>query len=341
MFIFQSMPDIGEKPYTADMEERMATPIDEVHRLICELESLCRGEETVASLAALGPVAIEPLSDFLLGGKPSKVFQPRLWAVKALARLGARDVLIAYLFREREIPDPEERFGEEAVESTAARFLAGWPAEDLRQLLLELSERRMLVGLIDALAEFKTKEAIPYFERALEDDFYRPAAENAFLKLGALAGEALSRSAVTPYPSSSMENPGSLERRRSATRLLNIIGISASHWQILRVLIHESDAELVVNASKLGIRFASKEDRAMTARRLIEFLSSTSWHLRKDIEENLVTLKPEAAGQIEAEIARRLEQPEDVRGLDMRLRALLRVKRRWEQAIRLATGEID
>jgi len=306
--------------------------IGEAHRLICELESLYRGEEAVASLIALGPVAIEPLSEFLLEGKPSKVFQPRLWTVKALARLGARDVLIAYLFQEREIPDPEERFGEEAVASAAARFLAAWPGEDTYELLLKLSERRLLNGLIDALAEFKTAEAIPYFERALEDDFYRCAAENAFLKLGALAGDALSQSAVTASPSSFLETPGSLERRRSAVRLLNITGISANHWQILRALIQESDAELVVYASKLGIRFGSREDRGMIAHRLIEFLSSTSWRLWRDILENLDALEHEAAGEIEEEIARRREQREDVRALDVRLRTLLAVKRRWEQA---------
>ena len=313
----------------------MATPIAIVHRLICELESLRYGEETVASLAALGPVAIEPLSDFLLQGKPSKVFQPRLWAVKALARLGARDVLIAYLLREREIPDPEERFGEEAVESAAARFLSAWPGEEMRRLLLKLSERRMLHGLIDALAEFKTLEAIPYFERGLEDDFYRPAAENAFLKLGPMACEALSRSAVTPNPGPSGETPSSLERRRSAVRLLHMIGISARHWKILRGLIHESDSVLVVEAAKLGTGFASEEDRRLMAHRLIEFLSATSWHLAKDIEENLVALKREAAGEIAAEIARRLEQPEDIRAVDSGLRALLRVKRRWGRDVAL------
>jgi len=321
----------------------MAPPIDEIYRLIRMMDSLRRGDESVEFLVGLGPVAIEPLSEFLLAGKPSKIFQPRLWAVKALARLGARDVLIAYLFREKEIADPEERFGEEAVESAAARFLAAWPDEDMRRLLLRFSESRLLVGLIDALAEFKTPEAIPYFERALEDDFYRSAAENAFLKLGPMACEALSRSAVTPSPSSTMEIPGSLKRRRSAVQLLAGIEISAVHWQTLRGLLHEPDAVLVIEASKLGIRFASKEDRRLMAHRLIEFLSSTSWHLRKDIEETLVTLKPEAAGQIEAEIARRLEQPEDVRGLDMRLRALLRVKRCWERpwVPRQATGELD
>jgi hypothetical protein len=52
--------------------------------------------------------------------------------------------------------------------------------EDTYRFLLKLSERRLLNGLIDALAEFKNPEAIPYFERALEDDFYRAAAEKAF-----------------------------------------------------------------------------------------------------------------------------------------------------------------
>ena len=316
----------------------MATPIDEVHRLICELETLRRGEGAVASLVALGPVAIEPLSQYLLEGKPSKVFQPRLWAVKALAGLRAREVLVAYLLQEREIADPQERFGEEAVASAAARSLAAWPDEDTRRFLLELSERRLLNGLIDALAEFKTPEAIPYFDRALEDDFYRPAAENAFLKLGVMAGDALSQSALTPKPNPSMETPGSLERRRSAVRLLNIMGISAAHWQILRSLLHDSDAELVVETSKLGLRYGSEEDRGMMAQRLMELLSSASWHLRKDIEENLVALKREVAGQIEEEIVQRLEQSEEVRTHDVRLRVLLRVKRRWDRNVRIPPG---
>jgi len=310
----------------------VATPIAKVQRLISELETLSTGEATVASLIAMGPVAIEPLRLYLLEGKPSSVFQPRLWAVKALAGLQAREALVAYLLQKKEIADPQERFGEEAVASAAARSLAAWPDGDMCRFLLELSEHRLLNGLIEALAEFRTPEAIPYFERALEDDFYRPTAENAFLKLGSLAVDALVRLAVTPRPNPSMETPGSLVRRRAAVRLLNIMGISAVHWQILRNLLHESDAELVVEASKLGLKYGSEEDRSLMAQRLLELLSSASWHLRKDIEENLVALKREAAGQIEEEIVQRLEQSEEVRTHDVRLRALLRVKHRWERA---------
>jgi hypothetical protein len=54
--------------------------------------------------------------------------------------------------------------------------------------------------------------------------------------------------------------------------------------------------------------------------------------LQKDIVENLVMLKHEAAGEIETEINRLVGQQEDGRAPDGRLRALLGVKRLWEQA---------
>jgi hypothetical protein len=314
------------------MAELDAAPRVEIDRLIRRLESLYKGEETVDLLVALGPAAVAPLSEFLLKGRPSKVFQPRLWAVQALARLAAREVLLAYLFQAREISDPEASFGEEAVASAAARCLAAWPDEATYRLLLQLSERRPLNGLIEALAQFKTRETIPYLIRALEDDFYRPAAEEAFLKLGALAHDALVQAAVTPLPDAALETPASLKRRRSAVRLLSSLGISAASWQILRGLLLESDAELVVEAAKLGVRVASEEDRALMARRLLKLLAATSWHLLADIEATLIPLRPEAAGEVDKEIARGLEQQEDRRVIDLRLRALLRVKGRWEQA---------
>ncbi len=310
-----------------------------MHRLVCELEFFQLHEETVASLVELGPVAIEPLKKFLLEGKPSKVFQPRLGAVKALAGLGAREVLLEYLFQEREIVDPEERLGEEAVASAAARALAAWPDKETRRLLLKLSDHRVLNGLIEALAEFRAPEAIPYIVRALEDDFYRPAAEKALLKLGPLAAEALVRSAVMPHPDPNRETPSSLKRRRTAIRLLDCIGISARHWQILRCLLHEKDAALVVAAAKTGVKFASKEDRKLMVRRLIECLSPTLWQLQRDIEETLALLKPEAAEVIDAEIARPPEQPEEFCGLDRRRRVLLRIKKGWECPDALQPGK--
>ncbi len=301
---------------------------DDINRLIRELESLNTGKHAADRLVECGPSAVEPLRRFLLEGIPRKIFQPRFWAVAALARLGAKDVLLEYLLQIREIPDPEDRFGEEAVESAAARFLSAWPGEDVYQSLLKLSERRMLLGLIDALAEFRRAEAIPYLERALEDDFYRSAAEEAFLKIGAASFGALASSAVTPRPSFVMETPSSLHRRRSAVRLLYKIGMPPEYWQTLRELIHDPDEELFVHTSKLGTRIASKEDRAIIARRVMKLLSSAAWYLQEDIEEILVMLGSDAAADIEEEISRRMKQPEEARVADIRLRSLIRVWRR-------------
>ncbi|MGO9556723.1 MAG: HEAT repeat domain-containing protein [Syntrophobacteraceae bacterium] len=305
----------------------MSSP-DDINRLIRELESLNTGKHAADRLVECGPSAVEPLRRFLLEGIPRKIFQPRFWAVAALARLGAKDVLLEYLLQIREIPDPEDRFGEEAVESAAARFLSAWPGEDVYQSLLKLSERRMLLGLIDALAEFRRAEAIPYLERALEDDFYRSAAEEAFLKIGAASFGALASSAVTPRPSFVMETPSSLHRRRSAVRLLYKIGMPPEYWQTLRELIHDPDEELFVHTSKLGTRIASKEDRAIIARRVMKLLSSAAWYLQEDIEEILVMLGSDAAADIEEEISRRMKQPEEARVADIRLRSLIRVWRR-------------
>ncbi len=304
----------------------------EICRLIDELDSLNRGEDAATRLIKHGAAAIEPLRWFLLEGKPRKIFQPRFWAVEALARLGAKEVLLEYLFQERKIPDPEDRFGEEAVESGAARSLASWPDESTFQSLLSLSEHRMLSGLIAALAEFRRLEAIPYFERALEDDFYRPAAEEAFRKLGKASCDALVRSAVRPLPSPSQESPSSLERRRSALRLLNEIGMASGHWHRLRRLILESDAELVVPAAKLGADIASKEERGTIAHNLVGLLSVAPWHLQQDIADVLIALEDETAREIDDEIGRRMQQPEHVRAQDERLRALLGVRARFQGA---------
>ncbi len=308
----------------------MSSP-DDINRLIRELESLNTGKHAAERLVECGPSAVEPLRRFLLEGIPRKIFQPRFWAVAALARLGAKDVLLEYLLQIREIPDPEDRFGEEAVESAAARFLSAWKGEDVYQSLLKLSEQRMLLGLIDALAEFRRPEAIPYFERALEDDFYRSAAEEAFLKIGAASCGALATSAITPRPSFVMETPSSLHRRRSALKLLYKIGTPPEYWQVLRELIHDPDEEILIAVSKLGLSLASKEDRVVIAHRLIKLISSAPWHLRRDIEDNLVALKNEISEEIETEIAQRVKEPEEVRVMDERLRTLLRVRHRFDR----------
>jgi hypothetical protein len=146
--------------------------------------------------------------------------------------------------------------------------------------------------------------------------------------MGAASCGALASSAVTPQPGFFMETSSSLHRRRSAVRLLHKIGTPPEYWRALRELIHDPDEELLVGASKLGTRIASKEDRAMIARRVMKLLSFAPWNLQEDIEEILVLLGADAAADIEGEISRRMKQPEEVRAVDIRLRSLIRVWRR-------------
>ena len=283
------MPVSGKQSYFGDGGSGCS--IQEISRLIGELDSLTEGEGASARLVQCGPSAIPPLRAFLLEGRPRKIFQPRLRAVKALARLGAKDILVEYLFLTKSIADPEDRFGEETVRSAAARSLSAWPDDDTYRSLLKLSESQTLIGLIEALAEYHRPEAMPYFERALEDDYYRSAAKDAFMKLGEDSRETLVRSAVTPQPDSSCETPSSLRRRRTAVGILSEIGIRAEDWLILRRLIQESDAELVVVASKLGTAFAVKKDRVMMIRRLGRLVSLVPWYLQEDIEGVLTALR--------------------------------------------------
>ena len=78
----------------------------EVSRLLARLQSLVDGPSAIEELAACGPRAIPPLREFLLSGRVASVPQPRMWAVEALARLEARDVLIEYLQAPSLVTDP-------------------------------------------------------------------------------------------------------------------------------------------------------------------------------------------------------------------------------------------
>jgi hypothetical protein len=72
-------------------------------------------------LVACGQSAIGPLRRFLLEGTPSSIFVPRQRAARARARLMAKDVLLEYLRRDREISDPTVAHGEEAVSGLRLR----------------------------------------------------------------------------------------------------------------------------------------------------------------------------------------------------------------------------
>ena len=195
-------------------------PSVDAGELTQRLNWLRGGERTVQALIAFGSGAIEPLKRFLFEGRPGVTFQPRQWAVHALAGLGARDVLIDYLKWQKNIADPPTRLAEEAVEITAARALKAWPGKNTTQVLLDLAQSHLQPGLVDTLGDFKCVRAIPYFIRALEDDVCRASAIRALSKLGGRARSALIKTSQTPYPSVEEESPSSRIRRRNALALL-------------------------------------------------------------------------------------------------------------------------
>jgi HEAT repeat protein len=112
-------------------------------------------------------LAIPALRALLFQREPSGLYQPRCQAVKALAALEAYDVLIEYLNAPRAIADPVERVGEDAVINAAARALTGLHEARIFELLMSLSETRLLPGVIGALGRFGKVEAIPYLVEAL------------------------------------------------------------------------------------------------------------------------------------------------------------------------------
>ncbi|MGP8244889.1 MAG: HEAT repeat domain-containing protein [Bryobacteraceae bacterium] len=297
----------------------------EISGLLDCLQSLVDGQSAIEELAACGPRAIPPLREFLLSGRIASVPQPRMWAVEALARLGARDVLIEYLQAPGRVADPQLQFAEDAVRNTAGRRLGAWRDTGTFEVLLDFSRKRNLPGVIETLADFERAEAIPCLDRALEDGMCRIAAEDGLRRLGPAARNALVFSAVTPLPSAEEETPSSLCRRRSVLGLLSEIGVEPRHWVELRPLLAERDPELVARAARIASSAANAQDRVSAAESLVRVLGHLPWYVWKDAEEALAALAPQSLAAIDTELIRRSSKPPLVRARDEVLRTLLRL----------------
>ena len=105
-------------------------------------------------------------------------------------------MLIEFLSSPREVADPVNRTGEEAVISAAARALVDSRDDRVLPRLLELAKRQPLAGVIDALGSYRRAEAIPCLITALSEDYSRRAAEVALLRMGPKARPALLRSGL-------------------------------------------------------------------------------------------------------------------------------------------------
>jgi hypothetical protein len=300
---------------------------EEIGRRIRLLNSLVDGQQASVELASFGAAAIEPLKDFLFNGPPSGIFQPRQWAVEALAAIGAKEVLMAYLAREDRIPDPVIRLGEDAVRNTAARLMTRWKSDDVFQLLLTLALKRVLPGLITALGQFDREDALPVLERALEDDVARPPAQEALEQFGDRAIPILVASTRRKRLIEEQEVPSSLQRRRVAAQILSESRIGAEGWPGLKALLDEDDAELVIHAAKLADKLAPASDKKYAIGALLRVLPQTPWYVREEAAECLVAFYHLGEAMIEDEIARLSKDSQRKRGIDNDLLTLQRVRR--------------
>lgn len=298
--------------------------------LVQRLNYLPDGDQTMAQIIACGPIAIPALKRFLFLGRPSVVYQPRRWAVEALAGLGAKDALLEYLTSKKNITDPAVRMGEEAVENAAARELAKWRTQDVRDALLGFAFLPPRTGIVEALGQFECPEAIPYFVHALEDDVCAAAAEQALRTLGRQAESALIAAARIPLPLPDEERPSSRRRRAKALELLAELQPSPKSWPLLKPLLAEEDAGIVTAASKIAAMLGNDEEKTAAVDRLLAVLPTADWFLRDEVQNCLLSLYKEGAARMDQEIAIRNALPEAERLADPLLRTLLSVRRHVE-----------
>jgi HEAT repeat protein len=259
---------------------------EEIRSFVRDLESLPGGDLTVSLLVGCGERAVPPLRELLLNGKPRGVFQPRQRAVEALAELGAKDVLMEYLKQKRAIAEAVVRFGEEAVENTAARELARWPTDEVFEFVMNLAQRRMLSGAVDALGEFGRPEAAPVFVKALGDDVSRPSAERALRAIAEKVKPVLLQAArrVTAQED---ERPFERQRRRSVVRILADMVLREKDWNELKPLLQDGDPEIEIMAAEMAVNWAPPAEKQIAARFLIRSLDSAHWFLQIRIQECL------------------------------------------------------
>lgn len=276
---------------TASRDNSDQSSSADVDRAIRKLTSLRDGELGVIDVVACGPRAIPALRAILITREPSGLYESRRLAVDALALLHASDALIDFLklSLRREIADPVERTGEDAVINATARSLATSTVPLLVPLLLELAQQRPLAGVIETLGKSCRIEALPHFIAALAEDSARPAAEVAIRYLGQHARPLLRETLARPLLSHGPETVSSGRRRRSALMLLGELRpIAKQDFLLIRRLVHDENAEIAALSSELCLTGDEDELAKISAvHRLIDLLGHADWLLAEQIEDCL------------------------------------------------------
>jgi len=271
----------------------------DVHAALARLRSLHDGDLGVVETIACGDAAIPELKEILFSREPSGIYETRRHAVEALAGLRALDVLREFLAGHRDIRDPVEQTGEDAVMNAAARALGRTPDTRDLPLLFQLAREHPLAGVIETLGTFRQLAALPYFIRALGDDFLRPSAERAIMRLGGKAVPSLAKAALDKDPMFGRESSSSIARRRSVLRLLGALptrrdDLPAAFFQ----LVDEKDGWIGFLAIGLCLPHLSQQQIVHAVRASIRYLKSADDLLAHEIEDLLVAHYPLVATDI-------------------------------------------
>lgn len=261
---------------------------DALQRAIGKLKSFHNGDIAVLEVAACGDRAIPALRTLLFDREPSGLFQVRVRAVDALEKLGAREVLVEFLRTPRDVTDPVERLGEDAVINAAVRALAHHSDQRVFELLLRLANRPCLTGVIFALGTSGRPEAIPLLVEALSEDASRNTAEAALKGYGVAARRALIEVVSQRADAHDHASESRLRQRRSALKLLAEMGVSRRTWQAVRHLIHDDDGWIAILACKISLATGSASEKRDAVLRLFRLFANADWTSRDEIERNLV-----------------------------------------------------
>ena len=281
-------------------QQRAAPKLPEA---INRMMSLHDGDRGLLEVVACGKEALGPLRFLLFKREPSGIYEPRRRVASALRSLQAYDVLREFLALRREISDPVERTGEDAVINAVARELMCRPRETDFPLLLDVLRWRILAGVIESAGAFEKPEAIPYFIDALAEDDCRPEAETALLRLGHLSESALVKCA-TRRPRSGFESSTSRRQRRSALELLAEIGIAPERWVRLRHLIEEPDPKFAAPVCKLALMTPRIGDQRNAMERLLDLLGGSDWMVANNIEAWLLEHFSELSSRVDDVLAK-------------------------------------
>jgi hypothetical protein len=299
-----------------------------IEALIEKLESIHESDRGAVELIAMGDRAVPALRDFLLNGKPGTVFQPRMVAVEALGRIGAKDVLLEYLKAPNQTSDPAARFAEEAVRSTAARELIRWPGEDVEAALIDIMRQKPLPGACDAAGQLRLNSAAPYLVDALADDVNRPRAMDALRRMLPTARPLLIDAALLWLKrDQSEENPALHRRALAAARLLSESDVSADEAAKLGPLMHGEDPEIAACVARILLKQQSR-DIGVIARILIGALPHSPWFIRDEIRDLLAACGRDVLEPLDAEIDRRAGESKLQRSTDMLLPMLVNIRLR-------------